>query len=62
MLRKKRSSSRVKHKTKILSKPTQLMTTMFEKVSKDPSPSSIRLVIVVERQRIEDRFGDGPKK
>jgi len=60
-LRKKRSSSRVITTTKVKYKRTNLISEMYINLGKRRSTSSDKAVLYIERQTIDDRFGDVPK-
>jgi (p)ppGpp synthase/HD superfamily hydrolase len=59
-LKKKRSSSRVITNTKVRYKSTTLIEEMYKKLGKHRSTSREKIVLEVEEQIIEDRFGDVP--
>jgi hypothetical protein len=60
-MHKKRSSSRVIKAKTIRYKKTDLISQMYENLGKNRSTSRDKVILAVEEQVIEERFGDVPK-
>jgi hypothetical protein len=60
-LKTKRLSSRVMAMAKVRYKRTYLITTMYTNLGEKRSISRDRTVLDIEKQTIDDRFGDVPK-
>jgi hypothetical protein len=55
-----KSTSKTLPKTKLITKPDNLIAWMFIKIGKSRSTSRVQPILVVEQQCIMDRFGDVP--